>query len=361
MDTLSQIIKAKPDLVPFVKKGEIIEVKLLEKTPRAVFFEVPRTGTGIIYGKELLNARDTLKGLNPGDTINAKVADPENASGYIELSLSEADKQKSWFLVKELQEKDEPIKVKIGAANSGGLIAELNDLKAFLPVSQLSVEHYPRVPDQSREKIIEELSKFIGQELEVKIIGLNQRTNKLIISEKEVLSQNVKDLIGQYKPGDVITGIISGLANFGAFIRFADNPEIEGLIHISELSHRLIDSPKDIVSVGDMVKAKIVDIKDNRIFLSLKALQEDPWKDVTERYHNGDTVKGEVYRFNPFGAFIRLDENIVGLIHVSEFGGPEAMKSELVVGQKYDFVIDSVKPEEKRIILKPAYRQAPTE
>ena len=352
MDTLSQIIKAKPEIVPFVKKGEIIEVRLLEKTPRAVFFEVPRTGTGIIYGKELINAKDIIRGLNPGDTINAKVAETENDSGYVELSLAEADKQKSWLIVKELQEKDEPIKVKVAAANSGGLVAELNELKAFLPVSQLSVKHYPRVPDQSREKIIEELSKFVGQELEVKIIGLNQRTNKLIISEKEVLSQNVKDLINQYKPGDMVAGIISGLANFGAFIRFADNPEIEGLIHISELRHRLIDSPKDIVSVGDMVKAQIVDIKGNRISLSLKVLQDDPWKNVPERYKVGDRVQGEVHKFNPFGVFIRLDENIIGLIHVSEFGGSDAMKAELVIGNKYDFVIESIKPEEKRIILK---------
>lgn len=352
MEILSQLIKAKPEIVPNLKKGEVIKVRLLDKTPRAAFFEVPRIGTGIVFGREFLNARDIIKKLQPGDEIGAKVVEVENAEGLAELSLTEADKQKSWLMIKELQEKDEPIKVKIVAANSGGLIAQIYDLNAFLPVSQLSTEHYPHVPDQNKEKILEALNKFVGQELEVKIINVNQRTNKLIISEKEVDAQSIKELINQYKPGDIITGIISGLANFGAFIRFADNPEIEGLIHISELSHRLIESPKDVVSVGDMIKAQIVDIKDGRVSLSLKALQPDPWKNLDKKYKEGDTVKGEVFKLNPFGAFIKLSEDLVGLIHVSEFGSPEEMKSQLVVGKSYDFIISSIRPEDKRIILK---------
>jgi len=352
METLSQIIKAKPDIIPSLKKGEIVEVALIEKTPRAVFFEVPRTGTGIVSGKELLNAREIIKNLNPGDTIGAKIINTENEEGFIELSLTEADKQKSWLLIKELEEKDEPIKVKVMSANSGGLLAQIYELQAFLPVSQLSPEHYPRVLDQDRAKILEELNKFVGQELEVKIINLNQRTNKLIISEREVMSQNIKELIKQYKVGDTVAGIVSGLANFGAFIRFADNPEIEGLIHISELSHRLIESPKDVVSVGDMLNAQIVDIKDSRLSLSLKALQNDPWKEIDQKYKAGDIVRAEVYKFNPFGAFIKLDNDIVGLIHISEFGGPEEMRSRLELGKTYNFLIDSIKPEDKRIILK---------
>jgi ribosomal protein S1 len=360
MDTLTQLIKAKPEIVPILKKGEIVSVKLVEKASRVAYFEVQGIGTGVVLGRELMNGRDILKPLNTGEVISAKVSNPENEDGFIELSLTEADKQKSWQIVKELQEKDEPIKVKIVAANSGGLMTEIEDLKAFLPVSQLSSEHYPRMQEQSREKLIEELSKFVGQELEVKIISINQRTNKLIVSEKEVLSQNVKDLINKYKVGDIVPGIISGLANFGAFIRFADNPEIEGLIHISELDHRLIESPKEVVTVGDMVNAKVMDIKDNRISLSLKALQPDPWKDIDKQFKAEDVVKGLVYKFNPFGAFIKLNDDIVGLIHVSEFGSTEAMRSEINVGQTYDFVIVSIKPEEKRIVLKLANKKTST-
>ncbi|MDD4930811.1 MAG: S1 RNA-binding domain-containing protein [Candidatus Colwellbacteria bacterium] len=352
MENLAQLIKNRPDILPILKKGEIIEVKLIEKTPKKAFFEIARVGTGVVYGRELLNGREVIKGMEIGDTVSAKVVDPENEKGLIELSLTEADKQKAWGLAKDIQDKDEPVKVKVFGANSGGLLVELFDLKGFLPVSQLSVEHYPRVPEQTRERIIEELSKLVGQEFEVKVLSINPRTNKLILSEKEVMSQNIKDIINQYKIGDMVTGIISGLANFGAFIRFADNPEIEGLIHISELGHKLIDSPKEVVSVGDMVKAQVIDVKDNKISLSLKALQPDPWKDVLSQYKVNDTVKGTVYKFNPFGAFIKLNEDIVGLIHISEFGSPEEMKTKLTVGEQRDFHIEAIKPEEKRIILK---------
>ncbi len=352
METLSQIIKTKPDLISSLKKGEIIEARFIEKNLRAAFFEIPKISTGIIYGKELLNAKNIIKSLKQGDVINAKIVNTENDEGYIELSLTEIDKQKSWLTLKEIQEKDESIKIKITSINKGGLMGPLYDLNAFLPLSQLSTEHYPKISDQNQEKILEELNKFIGQELEVKIINLNPKTNKLIVSEKEILNKDIKELIQQYKVGDITVGIVSGLANFGAFIRFADNPEIEGLIHISELSHGLIDSPKDIISVGDTVKAKIVDIKNNKISLSLKVFQADPWKDIEQQYKVGDKVKGEIYKFNPFGAFIKLSKEIIGLIHISEFGGSEEMRSQIELGKNYDFIIDSLKAEEKRIILK---------
>lgn len=348
----AQLIKTRPDFVPLLKKGEVVEVAVMEKTPRAVYFEVSRIGTGIVYGRELLNARNVLKNLSVGDRIHAKIVEVQNEEGFIELSLTEADKQKSWQIVKEIEEKGEAIPVKILGANSGGLVADLHELKAFIPVSQLSPEHYPHVSDQSRDKILEALQKFVGTDLTVKIIGLNPRTNKLILSEREVVRQNVKELVERYTVGDTVAGIISGLANFGAFIRFADNPEVEGLIHISELDHRLIDLPKEVVSVGDLVTAKIIEIKDHRISLSLKALKPDPWKGVAEIFKPGAIVRGTVHKFNPFGAFIRLNDEITGLIHVSEFGGLDAMRSEISVGGSYDFLIDTVRPEEKRVVLK---------
>ncbi len=352
MDNLAQLIKTRPDLAPILKKGEIVSVKLIEKTPKKAFFEIERVGTAVVYGREFLNGREVIKDLEIGDIINAKVVDPENNNGFTELSLAEADKQKSWQAAREAEEKDEPIKTKVIGTNSGGLLVELFGLKGFLPVSQLSAEHYPRVTEQTRDKIIEELNKLIDKEIEVKIIGLNPRTNKLIVSEKEILSQNVKDIINQYKAGDVITGIISGLASFGAFIRFADNPEIEGLIHISELGHKLIDSPKEIVNIGDMVEASVIEIKDNKISLSLKALQPDPWENIENKYKTGDVITGTVYKFNPFGAFIKLSEDIIGLIHISGFENPQEMRDKLTIGQQANFRIEDIKLEEKRIVLK---------
>ncbi len=345
-------MKSSPELFGTIKAGDLIEAKLLKRMPRAVYFDLGKFGTGVVYGTELLNAREILKNLKEGDTISAKIVEVENEDGYVELSLAEAGKQKSWQALKELKEKGEEVKVKIMAANSGGLIAEMEGLKAFLPVSQLSNEHYPRVEEGNQSKILEELKKFVNQELTIKVIDANPRNNKLIISEKEITAQDIKEYLAKYKPGDVVDGIISGVADFGAFVRFADNPKIEGLIHISELSHRLIESPKEVVKVDDHVKAKIVDIKDGRVTLSLKALKEDPWLKVDEKYKAGQDIKGTVLRFNPFGAFIGLDEDIQGLIHISEFGSMEEMHKQLEVGKSYTFNIASVKSQEKRIILK---------
>lgn len=347
-----QMLKIEPGLMPILKTGDLIEATLIESNGRTASFEIPQVGTGILYGVELSNAREILKRIKPGDAVTAKVVTPENEKGFIELSLAQADKQRAWQEVKELKERGEAIQLKITGANTGGLLAGIAGLQAFLPASQLSNEHYPENAEGNRSRILEELKKFIDQELTVKIINVNPRNNKLIISEREIVAENVKELLKKYNPGDVVTGIVSGVANFGAFIRFVDNPEIEGLIHISELSHNLIDHPKEVVQVSDLMKAQIIEIKEGRVSLSGKALQPNPWDKVDERFKEGEVVKGTVYKLNPFGALIKLDPDIAGLIHISEFGSAEELKKNLVPGNSYDFVIESVRPTDKRIILK---------
>lgn len=334
-----------------VREGDVVEVSLLKKTPRQAFFDLGRFGTGLVYGIELLNAKEILKPLQPGDKIPAKILSLDGENGYVELSLSEAGKQKLWQQVQELQESGEIVKLKIGGVNAGGLTGILNDLKAFLPVSQLSNDHYPKTAEGDRQKTMDELKKFIGEELSVKVININPRTNKLIVSERETLSANVKELLAQYQVGQVVDGIVSGIADFGIFVRFADNPQIEGLIHISEIDHRIIDSPKEVVKLNETVKIKIIDIREGRVFLSLKALKNDPWGKIAD-YKAGQEIRGKVYKFNPFGATIDLDGGLQGMIHISEFGGLDEMKKELSLGSHYEFVIENIKPEEKRIALK---------
>lgn len=335
-----------------LKIGDLIEGMLIEKASKAAYFDLGPFGTGIVYGIEFMNASSALKKMPAGEKISAKVVDPENEEGYVELSLSEAGIQKNWEAIKDLKERGEILAVKIAGANSGGLLTELNGLKAFIPVSQLSPDHYPRVDDGDKSKILEELRKLVGGELKVKIIDFKPRAAKLILSERETVQENTKELLNQYHTGDIVDGIISGVTDFGAFMRFADNPQIEGLIHISELDHRLIEHPKEIVKISDAVKAKIIDIKEGRVSLSLKALKPDPWATVDERYKAGSEIPGRVNRFNPFGAFIGIDQDIQGLIHVSEFGSVEEMKKQIELGKTYIFRIELVKGAEKRIILK---------
>ncbi|MDP3052784.1 MAG: S1 RNA-binding domain-containing protein [bacterium] len=352
INVIDQLTKADPNLISLLKIGDLIEGQVLKKEPKRLFLDLGKYGTGIVYGVEFINAKNIIKKLNPGDPVKAKILDLDNDSGYLELSLTEAGKYKVWEELGDLKDQDEPIKIKVTGFNSGGLMTEMNGLAAFLPVSQLSNEHYPRVEDGDKKKIAEELKKIVGQELMVKIIDFNPRTGKLIISEREVVDRPSKASLEKYEAGQIIDGIISGVADFGAFVKFADNPAIEGLIHISELDHRLIDNPKEIVKVDDAVKAKIIDIKNGKIFLSLKALKPNPWDSVEEKYKTGQEVMGVVSKFTPFGAFINLDNEIHGLLHVSEFGSVEEMKKQLEIGKTQKFVIGLINPQEKRLILK---------
>ncbi len=336
----------------FLKRGDIIEAKLMKREPRVCFFDLGKFGVGIIYGLEFLNAKNVLKDVQIGDPMPTKIVEPENENGYVELSLIGASQQKVWHELKELQEIGEPLEAKIMDANTGGLISEIKNIKAFLPVSQLLSSHYPRVENADKNKILQELQKLIGQTFSVKIIDVNQKANKLIISEKEASNTASQEALKKYKVGDIIEGTISGIAEFGAFFRFTDNPDLEGLIHISELSHKLIENPKDIIKINDIIKAKIVEIKDGRVSLSLKALQPNPWDQVKEKYKEGQEAMGTVYSFNPFGAIINLDLDIQGLIHITEFGSLEEMEKALELKKSYPFILASVKPEEKRILLK---------
>ncbi len=351
--TLLETLKIAVPSSEWPKEGSVAEVKLLRKTDRRAFFDMGKFGTGIVWGIELLNAKEIMKELQPGNTVLAKIKSLESDEGYIEISLAEAGKERLWQQAKELMESGELVRVKIVGANAGGLTATLLDLKAFLPVSQLSQEHYPRVEDGDRQKILDELKKFVGEELTVKVIDVNPRHNKFIISEREVVSGNIKELLKKYKAGDEIQGIVTGIADFGAFVRFVDEPQLEGLIHISELAHHVVDNPKEILKVDETVKIKIIDIRDDgRVFLSLKALQSDPWLTLGDRFKKGEEVEGKAYKINPFGAIIDLNGGIQGTVHIAEFESAEIMKQKLPIGEMQKFVVESVKSEEKRIILK---------
>lgn len=336
-----------------LREGEVVEATLLSVTPRGVFFDLGKIGTGIVYGAELQNARQALKAMEPGARIHARIQSVDGVMGYVELSLAAADKQKGWQQAQGYEESGELVTVKVTGANQGGLIADLFGLKAFIPASQLSAEHAVSAPD-NREKVGEELKKFIGQELTVKVITVNQRNNKLILSEREQtgVSDSIKEALAKYTVGQVIEGVVSGIADFGIFVKFTDNPEIEGLVHISEIDHRIIDSPKEVVAMSESVQVKIIDIKEGRVFLSLKALKPDPWDKVSDYYSDGQDVQGTVRKLNPFGAIVNLDHGIQGMVHISEFGGQDEMRKVISVGESYPFVIGSIKKEDRRLILK---------
>ncbi|GBD33767.1 30S ribosomal protein S1 [bacterium HR34] len=338
------------------KVGDIIDAVYLGNDGLYAFFDIYGFKTGVIFGKEFLDAKNVIENLKKGDTVKVRVIELENEEGFVELSMKEAGKELNWKTLKELKEKGEVIKVKIEKANKGGLITTISNIQAFLPVSQLSIDHYPRVGSDP-QKILKELQKFVGKEMEVRILDIDPKEDKLILSEKEKESETLKKIVSNYKEGEIVEGEITAVVDFGAFIKFSkDNIKpIEGLIHISELDWKLIEDPSEIVKKGDRIKAKIVKIENDRVFLSLKQLKENPWEKIKSKYKKGDVVKGKVKRVANFGAFIELSPDIQGLCHISVFGSKEELLKHLNLEKEYEFVISEFNPDNYRIILIPKF------
>jgi small subunit ribosomal protein S1 len=187
----------------------------------------------------------------------------------------------------------------------------------------------------------------------VTIIGSDQKEGRIIFSEKKSEAEELKEIINKYKVGDVIEGEITGTVEFGVFIKLED--KLEGLVHISELDWSLVEDPSKLFKVGEKVKAKIIEIKDGKISLSIKALKPNPWDKAKDKYKNGDIVKGVVIKFNKHGALVSIEEGIAGLVHISEFGPPadgeEEMKKKLELGKSYDFQITLFEPKEQKLTL----------
>ena len=349
---MKELLEKNNQLRP-AKVGDIVEGAVVGKGRSSVFLDLGAIGTGVIYGKEFYDAKDNLKKLKVGDKVSSKVVDLETDEGFIELSVSSAFRELSFESLKEKKQKGELIKVKILGANKGGLMAEVSGIDAFLPVSQLASEHYPKVEGGDRTKILRELQEFVGQEFDVKIINLFPDKSQIILSEKAKDLDKIKEALKNYKVGDIVEGEITGITDFGAFVKFPlkEGEQLEGLIHISELDWKIINDPAEIVKPGEKVKAKIVDIVNSKASLSLKALKKDPWEGSEAKYKKDAVVSGKVTKFNPFGAFVQITKEIQALCHISEFGG-EKIEDVLEIGKEYEFKILSVNEKEHRMSLK---------
>ncbi|MDA1337625.1 MAG: S1 RNA-binding domain-containing protein [bacterium] len=353
MQTLQEKPIEKMELFRPFRIGDIVEGQVIGIGRSSVYLNLGPQGTGIIFGREFKEEKEQLKGVKVGDSVAAKIVEIENEEGYVELSLREAGRELTWEKLKEQKATEGLLKVKVVGANKGGLLADVFGVQAFLPVSQLSQEHYPKVEDGDASKILTALQAFMGEELEVEIFDLDPKEGKIILSERSKERRKLKEVLSQYKSGDVIDGEVTGVVDFGAFIKFGPKEqEIEGLIHISEIDWQIIDNPSLFLKIGDKLKAQIIDISNGRASLSLKVLKEDPWKETAKKYKKGDIVEGRVTKLNPFGTFVEIEPKIQGLCHISEFKTRKAMEDALQVGVTNKFEILEINPEEHRMSLK---------
>ena len=329
--------------------GNLLEGKIIEQKGSSVYIDLGPCGTGIIYGREFISAREPLRQLKPNDLVVAKVIDANNETGYIELSLKDAGQEIIWREAKELERKKETLTLPVSDANKGGLILEWKGIQGFLPTSQLRLKHYPRVEGGDKEKILDELKKLVGENIIVTIIDSDSQEKKLIFSEKGTEAEEIKEIISKYKVGDIIECDITGIVDFGIFVKIEEG--LEGLIHISELDWALVENPADLYKVGEKVTAQIIEIKNNKISLSSKALKTNPWQAAGEKYKKGEIVKGVVIKFNKHGALVSIEEGVAGLCHISEFETEKKIKEILELGKSYPFQIVLFEPQDHRLIL----------
>ncbi len=349
--TMQELLDQEGVEIKVPKVGDVLEAIVLSVGKNEVFVDIDGIGLGVVRGRELFDESVRVGTLKVGDKVLASVIEPENKDGNIELSFRAAGQERVWQTLSDRLKSREIIKTKILEANKGGLMVELNGVIGFLPVSQLSSEHYPRVEEGDKTKILEVLRSYVGKVFDVQIITTDSQDEKLIVSEKAVGEEQLRGKIGKLRLGQIVEGEVSGIVDFGIFLKFGDG--LEGLVHISELAWTRIEHPKDLYKVGQKVQAQVISIDRDRISLSIKRLQPDPWIESIKKYQVGQMVNGKVTKVMPFGAFVELDPDIYGLVHSVELSNDEVKDpSEIVkVGDEKEFRIISIEPQEHRLGL----------
>jgi small subunit ribosomal protein S1 len=349
---MEELLKASPNMI-IPMPGELIEGSVISVSKHRILVDIGGVNTGIISGREAKDSMNTIKELTTGDPVFSCVLESENDEGFVLLSLRKASQERAWKRFADAHEENEAIDVKPTEANKGGLLLEVDGIKGFIPVSQLAPLHYPRVNGADANLILQKLKKLVGVDLTVKIINLDKGNGKLILSERAAFRQQRESALGKIKIGTKVKGKISGVVKFGIFVAFDG---LEGLVHISEIAWGHVKDPSDFGKVGDAVDVQIIGIEGDKISLSMKRLVADPWADAAKTFKAGSTVTGEITRLAPFGAFMKLTDDINGLIHLSEIvhedGKEVAEPGEvLTVGDKIEAKVIDVNLDEHRIGL----------
>lgn len=365
------------------KAGSVLTGEVISISKNAVLIDLGSLGTGIVYPAEFYDNPNLQKAIKAGQEVSAILLDLENEDGYRELSLKRAQMTTAWQDIKIKKDSGEIITTKVVNINKGGLIVEINGIQGFLPLSQLMAEHYPKIEGGDTTKIVQALQKFRNQDIQVKILDFGEEEGRLIVSEKAINDAQLKEDIAKFTIGDVVECEITDVTDFGAFalipvpgketeeakteteegsdsIAPSTKGKVEGLIHISEIDWKLIESPHDFLKSGQRVQAKIISIDGNKISLSLKALKPDPWEKIEDKYKVGQSAEVEVAKITSYGVLARLDEEITGLVPASEFNDPlraregEASKKPsetLKLGDKLNVAIVSIDAKEHKMLL----------
>ena len=344
--SMDELLEQNGELTKKAIVGDIITGKVLSVKKHEILVDLGPQGVGLVPRKEV----SFVKNLNVGDEVSASVVDTEMEDGVVLLSLRKAVKDKGWDEIKAKLDNAEIVEVTPFDANRGGLLVEYEGIRGFLPVSQLSAEHYPRVGSADKDEILQRLNGLVGKTIKVRVLDAIKKENKLIFSEKEAIKDGLAARFAELSVGDVVKGVVTGVVDFGVFVNVEG---IEGLVHISEISWERVNNPADYVKVGDIIDAKIIAIDKERLSLSMKQLVEDPWLSEVEGLKKGSKVEGTVTRITPFGAFVQISPAVEALVHVSELGEGSDVDPEKVftLNERKAFKVLDVDKEGRKISL----------
>ncbi|MEI7603423.1 MAG: S1 RNA-binding domain-containing protein [bacterium] len=362
MDDFKKLIQDNLETVaklPKLKKGDLIQGKVVDVKKGTVLVDIGAKSEGVISGKELAT-KEKLE-INVGDGIMVYVVNPEDEVGNIVLSLRRTDAVRRWLALELAQKSDEVVVATVTEANTGGVLVMVGGLSGFIPTSQLSQEVMAQtgISNMSKDDISAipmKLNELVGKEIKAKIMELDRKKNRIILSEKLVVNaQSVKEreaTLKRIKVGDALTGQVTGITPFGLFV----NAEgLEGLVHLSEMSWDKVDNPADLYEVGKSIKVQLIGLSDNgkRVAYSIKRLTPDPWATVVSKYKVGQLVSGKITKIAVFGAFVRIDDGLNGLIHISELSDKMVTNPEDVVkvGDAVEVMIISISPNERHLGL----------
>jgi small subunit ribosomal protein S1 len=352
--TMESLLKEQELNVDLPQAGEIRTGVIASVSPTRILISIGAKSEGVVSGRELEQlSNEERDALQVGQEVHVFVVNPEDADGNVVLSLKRAQEQISWENVEKLLESDNVVDSKIIGFNKGGLIVGVEGLRGFVPSSQISAMRRSQSTGETPEQ---RWQKMIGQPITVRVIEVDRERRRLILSERAASTesrQSIKErVIEELEEGKVYTGRVTSLANFGAFINING---ADGLVHLSELSWEHIDHPREVLEVGQEVKVKVINVDRDkkRIGLSVRALQDDPWKSRVEKYSVGQLVEGVITRLTKFGAFARLEGDIEGLIHISEIAEHriEHPKEVLKEGEVKSLRVIRIDPEQHRIGL----------
>jgi len=338
--TMAELLAKSKASVQQFTKGQRVDATLLSKAPNLVVFDIGGKSEGLVKEKAYTDAKEFIETLKVGDKVKVTVLVPETRDGTIILALKDAIRDISWVDLEKAKEKGEEVPVLGKGVNPSGFVVDVMGVEGFIPTSQMG------------KIALEGAQNLVGKYFKAKVMEVDRKINKVVLSEKQVSEAGdiklAKEALSKIKEGEIYDGIVTTVAPFGAFVKIkVGKAELEGLVHVSEISYKKVGLPSDVLKQGDKVQVKVLASHVGKLALSMKQAIRDPWLDVEKKYKAEDKITGKVVRISDFGVFVELEPGVEGLIHITKI--PPTHK--LNMGDDVKCTIEEVNVKDKRIAL----------